>query len=171
MDGFSAAGAAGACAGDAGAACAHIEMEHQRKTTKTQRRIGAGGCVLLVGDDLKNNRIVQLRILLRQRCRHFNFQTVHDRWSYPRLALNKLWDRFKGDAVKAKSVSRVGCGESGQYGSAGCMLRAILYAQAKPGCNNKTSGEPLHLDVGGLCAAGMRDRSQIQTALAGGTAG
>jgi len=166
MDGFSGAGAAaGACAGDAGVVCAHSDMEKQKKRMQTLRRIG--GVIILVRDDLKNNRIVQLRVLLRQRCGHFNFQTVRDRWSDPRLALNKLWDRFKSDPVQPKNVSSVRYGESGQDSSAGCMLRSILYAHAEPGCNNKASWKLLHLDVGGLCAACVRDSSQIQTALAG----
>lgn len=171
MDGFSATGAAaGLCAGDTGATCAPRKAEKQRNMMQTLRRIGASN-VILVWDDLKNNRIVQLRVLLRQRCGHFNFETVHDRWSDPRLALNKLWDRFKSDPVQAKSVSSVRYGESGQDSSTGCMLRAILYAHAKPGCNNKASWKLLHLDVGDLCPACVRNSSQIQAALAGGAAG
>src|SRR5690348_17323547 len=103
MEGFSAGamgGATGLCGAAVGAACA-CSIAAERKST------GKSASATLVRNDLKNNRIVQLRILLRQRCGYFNFQTVRDGWSNPGLALDKLRDGCERDAVKPESVSGI----------------------------------------------------------------
>jgi hypothetical protein len=181
MEGFSAAGMVGAVglwAGAAGAAwaCSREENKSTGKSACATRLwnalcAGEGACGPLVRNNLKDNRIVQLRILLRQRCGHFNFQTVRDGWSDPGLALDKLRDGCQRNAVKPESESGIGYGESGEDGGAAGVLRPRLYAQAKPGGNNKASRQFLHLDVGALRAAGVGDGSQIQAALAGCPAG
>ena len=110
MEGLSAgctcvAGAAGCCADAAGAAWAHSEAD------KTQRHTGKSACATpvrdnLIRNNLKNNCIVQLRILLRQRCGHFNFQTVHYGCSHPCLARKQLWDGLQRDPVEPERVTR-----------------------------------------------------------------
>src|ERR1700704_3656385 len=74
--GFCVGGAVGAVA-----VCALNEAERQSKPRQTD----TATCATLVRNNLKNNCIVQLRILLRQRCWYFNFKTVRHRRAHPRL--------------------------------------------------------------------------------------
>src|SRR5215467_3805736 len=101
--------------------------------TKQPRRTSCNAVTALVGDDLKNDRIVQLRIPLRKRSWYIDFQPVDERWPNPGLALQKLRNGLQRDSVNAKGISRIGCGESCKDGGGGRMLRAVLNAHAKLG--------------------------------------
>ena len=107
MEGFSAGCCcgvpAGFCAGAAGAFCAcNATAKHKApKAMKARKRETALDA--LIRNDLKNNCIVQLRVLLRQRSWYIDFQAMRKGRSNPRLGLDYLWRRGQRYAIQMKS--------------------------------------------------------------------
>jgi len=169
--GCSGEGGAGFCAPVAGADCAKAAMLKDINTSrgrsistparKKPRAGGPGACATSVRNDLKNDRIVNLRIFFRHGSGYIDFETVDERWSDARLILHELRSELQGDTVEPKSERRIRSGESGEDGGSGCVLRGILYAQAEFGGHDKMLSSLLHLDIGIARATGMRNRAQI----------
>jgi len=73
----------------------------------------------LIRNNLENDCIVQLRILLRKRCGHFNLQSMHHGGSRPCLALQQLGNGLQRDSVQPECICWIGHGKRGQHGNGG----------------------------------------------------
>ncbi len=82
-------------------------------------------------------------------------------WSNAGLALEELGSGLQGDSVEPVTERGIGLGKSSKDGGGSGVLRAILNAQAEFGGDNKMSGQLLHLDVGSLRAASVRNGAKI----------
>ena len=106
----------------------------------------------LIRNNLENNCIVQLRILLRKRCGHFNFQAMHHHGPHPCLALQQLGNGLQRDPVQPKRICRIGNGKRGQQGSGRRFVPAWISCRT---ASKQQSVQAISTwIIGGLGAAG-----------------